>query len=248
MGVTGAVDGVQVAIGNLSLMQAVGIPIASAERERLAAVESAGRTAVAVAIGGRPAGLLAIADPVREEAGDAVAELKARRIRTVMLSGDAEMVAAAVAGQLGVDDFRGSVRPEDKAALIETVRADGKVVAMVGDGINDAPALAAADVGVAMGTGTDVAMETAGITLMRPDPRLLPAALDISRATWTKIRQNLFWAFIYNLIGLPLAAAGLLSPALAGAAMALSSVSVVGNSLLLRAWRPAGPADNRSPA
>ena len=143
-----------------------------------------------------------------------------------------------VAAATGIDEFRSRVRPEDKVDLIGELMEDGRKVGMVGDGINDAPALARATVGMAMGSGTDVAMETAAITLMRPDPRLVAAAIDISRRTWRKIRQNLFWAFIYNVIGLPLAALGHLSPSLAALAMALSSVSVVSNSLILRGWRP----------
>jgi len=239
LGVTGLVDGTRVAIGNTALMGEAGVDTAIAAA-RLAAMEEAGRTAVLVASAGRVLGLLAIADPLRPEAAEAADELRARGIRVTMLSGDAPMVAAAVARDLRLDAAQGGVRPEIKADVVRTIRGDGHTVAMVGDGINDAPALAAADVGIAMGTGTDVAMETAGVTLMRPDPRLVPAALDVSRATWRKIRQNLFWAFVYNVIGLPLAASGLLSPAFAGAAMALSSASVVGNSLLLRRWRPAG--------
>ncbi|MCK6371753.1 MAG: HAD-IC family P-type ATPase, partial [Gammaproteobacteria bacterium] len=140
----------------------------------------------------------------------------------------------------------GGVMPVGSAVVLGTLTKSGRVVGMVGDGINDAPALAAADVGIAMGTGTDIAMETAGITLMRPDPRLVGSAIAASRATFRKIRQNLFWAFIYNVIGIPLAALGMLSPAIAGAAMALSSVSVVSNSLLLRRWKPAFSARKAS--
>jgi Cu+-exporting ATPase len=155
-----------------------------------------------------------------------------------MLTGDRRVAAAALANSLGIDEVRAEVLPEGKADVIAALRQTGAVVAMVGDGINDAPALAAADVGIAMGTGTDVAMQTAGITLMRGDPALIADAIDISRRTYAKIRQGLFWAFAYNLVGIPLAALGLLSPVVAGAAMALSSVSVVGNALLLRGWRP----------
>ncbi|MBQ1765099.1 MAG: HAD-IC family P-type ATPase [Aquincola sp.] len=155
--------------------------------------------------------------------------------------------AKAVAAQLDIDDVRAEVLPADKADAVQALRQAGRVVAMVGDGINDAPALAAADVGIAMATGTDVAMETAGITLMRGDPARVADAIDISRRTYAKIRQNLFWAFAYNVVGIPLAALGWLNPVIAGAAMAFSSVSVVSNALLLRRWRPAPEAGDRTP-
>jgi Cu+-exporting ATPase len=176
-----------------------------------------------------------------------VARLQALGVTAVMLTGDNHGSAAAVARELGIDRFHAEVLPADKAALVQRLRSEGAVVAMVGDGINDAPALAAADVGIAMATGTDVAMETAGITLMRGDPRLVADALDVSRRTYATIRRGLFWAFAYNVVGIPLAAFGLLNPVIAGAAMAASSVSVVGNALLLRRWR-ASAAGTATPA
>ncbi len=184
-------------------------------------------------------GAIAFADPLRPQAKQAVAELEALDIRPLMLSGDADAVVERVAAQVGIREARGGVRPNQKAAAVQEMRTAGQRVAMVGDGVNDAPALAAADLGIAVGSGTDIAIETADITLMRPDPTLIPAALAASRATLRKIRQNLFWAFVYNVVGIPAAALGYLSPTVAGAAMALSSVCVVGNSLLLRRWRPA---------
>jgi Cu+-exporting ATPase len=181
-------------------------------------------------------GLLAFGDTLKASAAAGVQALRAQGVRTVLVSGDNAGAAGAVAAQAGLDEVRAEVLPQDKARIVRELRQGGTVVAMVGDGINDAPALAAADVGIAMGTGTDVAMHAAGITLMRGDPALVADALDVSRRTSAKIRQNLFWAFVYNAIGIPLAALGWLSPVLAGAAMAFSSVSVVTNALLLRRW------------
>ena len=183
-------------------------------------------------------GLLAFGDPVKASAKQAIARLHARGVRTAMLTGDNRGSAEAVAKLLGIDDVHAEVLPEDKANAVNALKQGGQIVAMVGDGINDAPALAAADVGIAMSTGTDVAMHAAGITIMRGDPQLVADALDISQRTYNKIRQNLFWAFVYNVVGIPLAAAGLLNPVIAGAAMAFSSVSVVSNALLLKRWRP----------
>jgi Cu+-exporting ATPase len=195
-------------------------------------------------------GVLAFGDTLKPSAQVAVRRLHEQGVSTAMLTGDNWGSADAVALQLGIDYVRAEVLPADKADAVMELKTEGAVVAMVGDGINDAPALAAADVGIAMSTGTDVAMHAAGITLMRGDPSLIADALDISRRTYNKIRQNLFWAFIYNIIGIPLAAFGLLNPIIAGAAMAFSSVSVVSNALLLKRWRPAPDAldpiaDNR---
>ena len=187
-------------------------------------------------------GLFAFGDSLKPGAGQAIRQLAGQNISSHLLTGDNRGSAAVVATALGIEDVHAEVLPADKAAEVASLKKSG-VVAMVGDGINDAPALAAADIGIAMGGGTDVAMQAAGITLMRGDPRLVPAALEISRKTYAKIRQNLFWAFIYNLIGIPLAAFGLLNPVLAGAAMALSSVSVVSNALLLKTWKPATPTE-----
>ncbi|MGE5202978.1 MAG: HAD-IC family P-type ATPase, partial [Acidobacteriota bacterium] len=182
----------------------------------------------------RPLGVILAGDTVRPSAAQAVARLKRLGIEPVLLTGDAEGPARKVAAEVGISELRWGVLPADKLAEIERLRAAGAVVAMVGDGINDAPALAAADLGIAMADGTDVALASAGVALMRGDPDLVADVLGLARATIAKIRQNLFWAFVYNVVGIPLAALGLLSPIVAGAAMAFSSVSVVSNSLLLR--------------
>jgi Cu+-exporting ATPase len=236
-GLTATVDGRAIAIGNAALMSELGVDLRLFEAET-ARLSGEVKTVVAVARDGEALGLVALADPIRAESGPAIAALKQARIGVQLATGDARPVARAVGARLGLDAVEAEVRPEGKTALVARLRSQGRVVAMVGDGVNDAPALAADDVGIAMGSGADVALETAGITLMRSDPRLVPAALEISRATWGKIRQNLFWAFFYNVVGVPLAALGHLTPALAGAAMAMSSVSVVTNALTLTSWKP----------
>ena len=247
-GLEATVRGESLALGSSRLLRELGVDAGSllAEAHRL---EGQGRSISWLVRKNAGAadllGLLAFGDTVKPAARQAIARLQALGIRTVMLTGDNAGAAEAVARELGISEVRAEVLPGDKAAAIESLRANGDggtLVAMVGDGINDAPALAAADVGIAMSTGTDVAMETAGITLMRGDPRLVADAIDVSRRTYSKIKQGLFWAFAYNILGIPLAAMGLLSPVIAGAAMALSSVSVVTNALLLRRWRPAAPA------
>ncbi|MGF6227297.1 Cu+-exporting ATPase [Inquilinus ginsengisoli] len=241
-GVVGMVEGQSVAIGNIALMREIQADLPEALAQAIGGHEAAGRTTMLVAVwdevGGEVRGAIAVADPLKPGAAEAVARLVAAGIAVRMLSGDARAVADSVAGRVGITAVDAPVRPEEKAGTVARLRAGGAKVAMVGDGINDAPALAEADLGIAMGGGADVAMEAAAITLMRPDPRLVADALAISRATWNKVRQNLFWAFAYNVVGLPLAALGLLNPAIAGAAMALSSISVVANALLLRRWRP----------
>lgn len=240
-GVRAEVDGTTVYLGNRRLLQEIGLPTASLEG--LAQLhENAGRTVswLAVQTAGRVelAGLLAFGDTLKPSAKAAVQRLRDIGVTSVMLTGDNPGSAKAVAAAVGIIDFRAEVLPADKANVVAAIKQGGKTVAMVGDGINDAPALASADVGIAMSTGTDVAMHTAGITLMRGDPTLVADAIDISKKTYRKIQQNLFWAFVYNLIGIPLAAFGLLNPIIAGAAMAFSSVSVVSNALLLKRWKP----------
>ncbi|ROL87165.1 heavy metal translocating P-type ATPase [Pseudomonas chlororaphis] len=245
-GIAGTLDGRQLALGNRRLLEESGLQAgdlaASAQ-----AWETEGRT-LSWLIEQQPQprvlGLFAFGDTLKPGALQAVQQLSARHIGSHLLTGDNRGSAKVVAEALGITDVHAEVLPADKAATVAELKKTG-VVAMVGDGINDAPALAAADIGIAMGGGTDVAMHAAGITLMRGDPRLVPAALEISRKTYAKIRQNLFWAFVYNLIGIPLAAFGLLNPVLAGAAMALSSVSVVSNALLLKTWKPKDLEDAR---
>jgi Cu+-exporting ATPase len=224
-------------LGSLDYLADNGVIVARAE---YAAMQSTGKTLIGVASGGRPLGMLALADKVRPSSSAAVARLKAAGIAVVMLTGDNAVTAQAVARAVGIADFRADVLPADKAEAVRELKARGVVTGMVGDGVNDAPALAAADVSFAIGTGADVAIEAADITLVRNDLGAVVDAIMLSRATLSKIRQNLFFAFAYNVLGIPLAAAGLLNPVIAGAAMAASSVSVVGNALLLRRWRP-GP-------
>jgi P-type Cu+ transporter len=239
-GMEATVSGRRLALGSSRWMTELGMdltPLAG----KASALEAKGLTVSWLAdVTGMPVLLAAMAfgDQARPEAAEAVRQLHARGVRTVMVTGDNEAAAAAIARSLGIQDVRSQVLPEDKANVIAELRRGGHRVAMVGDGVNDAPALAAADLGIAMGSGTDVAMHAAGVTLMRSDPRLVPAAIEISGRTYAKIRQNLFWAFVYNVVGIPLAAFGVLSPVIAGAAMALSSVSVVANTLLLKRWNP----------
>ncbi|UUZ65570.1 copper-translocating P-type ATPase [Polaromonas sp. P1-6] len=242
-GMSAVVEGRELRLGSPRFMQELRVDL-GALAARAQALEAEGRTVSWLAdVTGQPQllGLLAFGDTLKPAAGPAVALLHALGIQTALVTGDNHGSAQAVARQLGIDLVHSQVLPEDKASIIaqlkEKFEDKGGRVAMVGDGINDAPALAAADVGIAMSTGTDVAMHAAGITLMRGNPALVADAIDISRRTYGKIQQNLFWAFFYNVVGIPLAAFGLLSPVIAGAAMAFSSVSVVMNALLLRRWK-----------
>ena len=242
-GVTGTVEGRQVALGNKALLSDLGIDPASLEAE---ADEHRGRAegVMFVAIDGKLAGLVVVADPIKDSAVDAVAELQRQGVHVVMMTGDNRRTAEAVARQVGVEEVRADVLPDQKQAKVEELRRQGRRVAMAGDGINDAPALAAADVGIAMGTGTDVAMESAHVTLVKGDLTGIARARRLSRATMRNIRENLFFSFIFNAAGVPIAAGVLypwfgilLSPIIAGAAMAFSSVAVIGNSLRLNRVR-----------
>ncbi|MES2347616.1 MAG: heavy metal translocating P-type ATPase [Pseudomonadota bacterium] len=238
-GIAASVDGRRMVLGSTRLMQERGIDLSALEA-RAGELERQGHTIswLADVDDKQLSGLLAFGDRVKPQARAAVQALHALNIHTVLLTGDNQGSADAVGKELGIERVTANMLPADKAAAIAALKHEHACIAMVGDGINDAPALAAADVGIAMSSGTDVAMHAAGITLMRGDPALVAAAISISRRSYSKIRQNLFWAFIYNLVGIPLAAFGLLNPMVAGAAMALSSVSVISNALLLRRWTP----------
>jgi Cu+-exporting ATPase len=233
-GVKSSVEGKQVLVGTRRLMSREGIAIDDSTEQQMNELEGAGKTAMLVAVDGSYAGLVAVADTIKETSREAVARLRAMKIEVIMITGDNERTARAVAAQAGIERVLAEVLPEGKAEEVKRLQEQGKIVAMVGDGINDAPALATAHIGMAMGTGTDVAMEAADITLMRGNLNSIPDAIEMSRRTMTNIRQNLFWALGYNVIGIPIAALGLLAPWLAGAAMAFSSVSVVLNALRLQ--------------
>ena len=244
-GVQASVDGRQLLVGSLPWLQQEGMDpgLWEADVQKLQA-QGATLSALAERTDEGVQGLLLMAfgDEPKEGAAHALTVLRSRGLKLVMISGDNQAAAEAMARRLGLrpedGEVMANVLPDDKAAQVQKLRKGGRIVAMVGDGVNDAPALAAADVGMAMGNGTDVAMHAAGITLMRGDVALVGAALDISARTVAKIRQNLFWAFAYNVAGIPLAALGYLNPVIAGGAMALSSVSVMANALLLKRWKP----------
>jgi len=241
-GVSGLIDGHKIHVGTRLLMadiNAQGIDDETME-EILKRLEGDGKTAMILAVDHKAEGVIAVADVVKESSKAAIRQLNDMGIEVYMMTGDNRRTAEAIGRQVNITNVLAEVLPEDKAAHVETLKKQGKIVAMVGDGINDAPALAVADVGMAIGTGTDVAMEASDITLMRGDLRSIGTALDLSKKTMRKIKQNLFWAFIYNSIGIPFAAIGLLSPVIAGGAMAFSSVSVVTNSLSLRRFKNRG--------
>jgi Cu+-exporting ATPase len=240
-GVEGGIQGHAVALGNLRLMSNIGIEPDAVARTRADALRAEGATVLFLAVDGVLAGLVAVADRIKTSTPQAIRDLHAAGLRIVMLTGDNAITAKAVASSLGIDEVHADVSPADKAAVIQSLRAAGRRVAMAGDGINDAPALVAADIGIAMGSGTDIAMESAQLTLVKGELTAIVRARMLSQATVRNIRQNLFFAFVYNAVGVPLAAGLLypllgvmLSPMVAALAMSLSSVSVVGNALRLR--------------
>jgi Cu+-exporting ATPase len=238
--VTGLIEGRKVALGNRKLIEELGIA-AEELTDKAESMRREGQTAMFVVVDGKAAGLLGVADPIKATTAEAIEALHAEGIHVVMLTGDSRTTAEAVSKKLGIDEVVAEVLPDQKADIVKRFQSEGRTVAMAGDGINDAPALAQAHVGIAMGTGTDVAMESAGVTLVKGDLRGIVRARRLSRATMRNIKQNLFWAFAYNSVGVPLAAGVLypffgvlLSPMIAAAAMSFSSVSVVGNALRLR--------------
>jgi len=239
----GMVDGTRVVCGSAKFLAEQGLDVASLQAAA-EGVRAKAATVIFVGIDGRVAGFIGIADPIKATSAQAIAALRHERIRVVMLTGDGKTTAEAVGRELGIDEVIADVLPEEKSSVVQRLKAEGRVVAMAGDGVNDAPALAAADVGIAMGTGTDVAIESSGVTLLRGDLMGIVRARRLSQATMRNIRQNLFFSFFYNVAGIPIAAGVLypffgllLSPVLAAAAMALSSVSVIANALRLRAVR-----------
>jgi Cu+-exporting ATPase len=239
-GVIGTVSGRRVLLGNAALLQDQKVDAASLEKQA-AAAQSGGETVMFVSVDGKPAGFISVADPVKESTPEALQSLRAAGLHVVMLTGDNRNTARAIANRLGIEQFEAEVLPDRKADTVKKFQAQGRIVAMAGDGVNDAPALAQANVGIAMGTGTDVAMESGDITLVKGDLRAIARARNLSRATMRNIRQNLFFAFIYNLLGVPIAAGILypffgllLQPVFAAAAMSFSSVSVIANALRLR--------------
>jgi Cu+-exporting ATPase len=243
-GISGTITGRRLLVGKLELLRSAGIMDLEQLETQAALRQESGQTVVFIAVDNRAAGLIAIADSIKPSAMDAIRDLQSLGLKLSMVTGDNHRTATAIARELGLTSVEAEVEPIGKATFVQSLRSSGHRVAMVGDGINDAPALAAADVGIAMGTGTDVAIQSAGITLVRGDLRGLAQAIRLSRATMHNIRQNLFFAFIYNALGIPIAAGVLfpffgilLSPIIAGAAMSLSSVSVISNALRLRSIR-----------
>ena len=233
-GIEAVVEERKVLIGTRKLMNKYEVKIENSTLTKMEELENVGKTAMLIAVDNEFVGIVAVADTVKETSAEAIKRLKALNIEVVMITGDNERTAKAIAAEVGIDRVIAEVLPEGKAKEIEKLQGEGKKVAMVGDGINDAPALATANIGMAIGTGTDVAMEAADITLMRGDLNSIADAIIMSKKTIRNIRQNLFWAFAYNSMGIPIAAIGLLAPWVAGAAMAFSSVSVVLNALRLQ--------------
>ncbi|PRH76235.1 heavy metal translocating P-type ATPase [Streptomyces solincola] len=240
LGVQGVVEGHAVLAGREKLLTEWSITLPPELAEAKEAAEAAGRTAICVAVDGRARAVLEVADAVKDTSAEAIARLRALGLTPILLTGDNEAVAATVAREVGIEEVIAEVMPEDKVDVVKRLQAEGRSVAMVGDGVNDAAALAQADLGLAMGTGTDAAIEAGDLTLVRGDLRAAPDAIRLARRTLSTIKANLFWAFAYNVAAIPLAASGLLNPMIAGAAMAFSSVFVVGNSLRLRTFRPTG--------